>query len=279
MLRPVLPALLCLVLGLSMARLDLREALRAAAGRAGQLVGLTLLLMPLWALVLWLLGAALPPEWRALLVYTAMAPPIASAAGLAFMMGLNARLALELTVLAMAATPLLGPLMIALLVEAAPPIGPGLLAGRLFLTILGGAVLAMAIRALAGPRRIAAAGRSFDGVVALAMAAFFISLFDGFAGLVRANPPQAAGLAGLALVLNTGTALICAALARRGLSAPDAGALGLLAGNRTVALYVAVLPPDPLLQLYTAIYQIPMSVTTRLARWFQGPQRPAPRPR
>ncbi|MEM9047622.1 MAG: hypothetical protein AAGC92_02780 [Pseudomonadota bacterium] len=279
LLRPVLPALLCLVLGLSMARLDLREAVEAAVGRALPLLALCGLLMPGWALLLWIAGAALPPEWRALLVYTAMAPPIASAAGLAFMMGLNARLALELTVLATLLTPALGPLVIALLLEPAPSLAPSVLAGRLFLTLLGGVLLALAIRRFAGPARIAAAGTRFDGAVALAMAAFFVSLFDGFGPALIQDPLRGLYLSLLVIALNTGLAIGVAALSRR-ISAPNAaGALGLVAGNRTVALYVAVLPADPLLSLYTALYQIPMSLTPLLRRLLQGPKPPAPRPR
>jgi hypothetical protein len=272
LLRPALPALVCLTLGLSMARLDLAAVARAALApkRAGLLLVITLLLMPGFATACWLVAraAGLPPDWQAALVYAALAPPISSAAGLCLMLGLKARLALEFTLFATALTPVVGPLVIEALVGPAVPLDMGPLALRLGLTVLGGVAIALTIRRVMGPARIAAAGRSFDGVLSLGLVAFFIALFDGFAGMVAAEPARAAGLLALAMLMNSGAVLAVAWLGRAAGLAESEG-LGLASGNRTVALYLAVLPPDPVYQLFTALYQIPMSLTPLLGRLLQ----------
>lgn len=274
LVRPALPVLVCLTLGLGMARLDPGAVLRGALapGRARLLIGLTLLLLPGWALAVWLVAraAGLPSDWLPALVQAGLAPPIASAAGLCLIMGLRARLALELTLTGTLLTPLVGPAMLPLLLGADLPLAAGPLALRLMLTLTGAVAVALILRVVAGPARIAAAGRSFDGIVALAMAAFFLALFDGFVDLVAADPARAAGLALAAVILNTATVLAVARIGRAAGMAEAAG-LGVAAGNRTVALYLAVLPPDPVAQLFTALYQIPMSLTPALGRWLQPP--------
>ena len=54
------------------------------------------------------------------------------------------------------------------------------------------------------------------------------------------------------------------ARASRGLGAETSGALGILWGNRTVAIYLAALPPDPQVTLFVALYQFPMYFTPLL---------------
>jgi len=49
-----------------------------------------------------------------------------------------------------------------------------------------------------------------------------------------------------------------------------AGALGVLSGNRNVSLYLATLPPDPMLSLFVALYQLPMYATPLIGRWVFG---------
>jgi len=70
-----------MVLGLSMARLDLLNIAKDAT----------------------------KPD-HASLILLAAAPPIASSAGLCFLLGFNARLALETTLIATILTPIIGPL-------------------------------------------------------------------------------------------------------------------------------------------------------------------------
>lgn len=265
MLRPALPALIALVLGLSVARMELRAFLRGFASprRVILLVILTALLMPvtaaLLAMVLPLIG--LPDSFTAAAVLFALAPPISSAAGLCFILGFDARRALELTLVATVLTPLIGPVMIAALLpgtDAPPAVALMFSLGRM---ILGGLAIGIAIRLVLGGAAIAARKSEFDGLSALGMVLFVIPLFDGIAPLVLARPGLALAVLAFAVLLNFGANIAVAAASRPASGGATAGALGLMWGNRTVALYLAALPFDPVFALFVALYQFPMYAT------------------
>lgn len=264
-LRPHMPVFVALVFCVAMTRIDLVALLRAMARprRFVELTALTLLLLWLTPALLWALAraAGLDAAMTAALVYTGAAPPITSAAGLCLMLGLNAALALELTIFASLAAPFLGPLAVAALLGEAVPIDPGPLALRMAAMIAAGALAATLVRRLAGPARIHAHTRAFDGVAALALLVFVIPLFDGFWAAILADPARAGALLLLAVAVNYGTQALLARGLMRPLGRGSAGAAGLTWGNRTVALYLAALPPDPVFGLYVALYQLPMLLT------------------
>lgn len=269
-LRPALPFLVPLVLGLAMARVDLGAIARAACRPrdAARLVGLSLALMPLSGAVY--LGLArligLDADLTTALVYLAAAPPIASAANLCFMLGFDARRALEVTIGATLLTPLLGPLTVALFLPGAPVLGPGALALGLGAMIAGGLLLGIAIRRLAGEARIRREARLFDGLAVVALVLFVMPLFDGVPALIRAEPGRAALVLAVATVGNLGVNLALRAALIRRLAAPEAGAYGVLFGNRTIALYLAALPFDPRFAVFVALYQVPMLLTPLVLR-------------
>lgn len=271
-LRPALPFLVPVVLGLAMARIDLgavaRDLARPRAALA--LVSLSVALMPLSAAAYVGLArvAGLDADLTTALVYLAAAPPIASAANLCFMLGFNARRALEVTVGATLLTPILGPLTVALFLPGAPALGPGPLALGLGAMIAGGVVIAIAIRSLVGPARIAREARLFDGLAVLALVLFVMPLFDGVPALLRAEPGRAALVLALAVAANLGVNLGIAVLLRHRLGWPQAGALGVVFSNRTIALYLAVLPFDPRFAVFVALYQVPMLLTPLVLRNF-----------
>lgn len=277
--RPALPFLVPMVLGLAMARIDLRDAARAALRprRLALLVFLSVLLMPVSA-ALYLAVARLAGAEAGLaaaLVYLGAAPPIASAANLCFFLGLNARRAIEITVAATLLTPLLGPLTVHLLLPEALALSGVALGLKLGAMIVGGALLAVGIRRFAGSERMARNAGVFDGVGVIALVVFVIPLFDGVPALVAADPPHALGVLGVAFAANLGVNLgLRAALARR-LPTAEAGAYGILFGNRTVALYLAALPADPQFALFVALYQVPMLLTPLVLQVLgsQTPQR------
>lgn len=269
-LRPALPFLVPLVLGLAMARVDLGAIVRAALSprAAAALLGLSLALMPLsgaaYAGMAWLLG--FDADLTAALVYLAAAPPIASAANLCFMLGYDARRALEVTVAATLLTPLLGPLTVALFLPGAPSLGPGTLALSLAAMIAGGVAVGVAIRRVAGAERIAREARLFDGLAVLALVLFVMPLFDGVPALLRAEPGRAALVLAVATVSNLGVNLALRAALVPRLGPAAAGAHGVLFGNRTIALYLAALPFDPRFAVFVALYQVPMLLTPLVLR-------------
>ena len=104
---------------------------------------------------------------------------------------------------------------------------------------------------------------------------FVVPLFDGVWEIILQQPERALAMFLLALVVNFGTQVLVS-LGARGVAGPArAGAAGLAWGNRTVALYVAALPPDAAFGLYVALYQIPMLFTPLLMGRVLGAHRGA----
>lgn len=265
--RPFLPYLVCLVLALSMARIDLVDVAKGALRPAflARIVALSVLLMPVTG-VIYLMIARLANLSEAdghALVYLAAAPPIASAAGLCFILGFNARLAMEVTLGATILTPIIGPAMVAILIPDAVDISSLALARRLAFMIAGGVIIAVLIRTVVGPARINRHKSIFDGVSAAGMLLFIFPLFDGVLATILADPLRALWVLCLGAVFNIGVNMAVQKLLT-GRTAADRGALGLLWGNRTIAIYLAALPPDPQFTLFTALYQFPMYFTPLL---------------
>jgi predicted Na+-dependent transporter len=264
-LRPLLPGLVALVFCIAMVRLDLRAlALRALRPRRLALLSLwTLALLALTPAAVWAgaRAAGLGEAHVAALTYTFAAPPITSAAALCLILGLDAALALELTVFASLATPLIGPLVTKALLGEAVPLDAAALMLRVAAMIGAGWAMALLVRQLAGTGTIERHHAAFDGVAAMVLVLFVIPLYDRFWGVVGAMPGYAAATLGLVLAANFGVQAAVAAGFRRAAAPPVAGAAGLMWGNRNVSLYLAALPPDPLFGLYVAFYQFPMLFT------------------
>jgi predicted Na+-dependent transporter len=274
LLRPLLPILVALVLGLAMARVDLGVELRAVLRprRLAVLVGLALLLMPVSGGLYLAAGRALglDADLLAALVYLAAAPPISSAANLCFILGLNARRALEVSVVATLLTPLLGPLTVELFQPGGAALPARELAFNLGTMVAGGIALGVVIRWLVGPARIEREAHVFDGVAALALIALVIPLFYGVPHIIAAEPGRAALVLFVALVVDFGLFFLLRALLARRLAPADAGTYALLFSSRTVALYAAALPHDPRFALFVALYQVPILTTALVLRAFPG---------
>ncbi len=264
-LKPALPVLVALLFCVAMARIDLAGLVRAMLRpvRLLRLAALTVALLWATPALLWAAAAVAGagPDTLAAIVYTGAAPPITSSAALCLILGLNAAFALELTIAASLAAPFLGPPVVAVLLGTAVPLGAETLALRMAAMVGAGALGAVLLRHLLGPRRIAENAAAFDGVSALTTLVFVVPLFDGFWAAVFADPLRAAWLLALAIALNYGLQALIARGARAQAGAATAGAAGLLWGNRTVALYLAALPPDPAFALFVALFQLPMLFT------------------
>jgi predicted Na+-dependent transporter len=264
-LRPALPVLVALVLGLAMTRIDLVAVARSAV-RPARLLRLAVWLVALLGLAplaMWAAAsvAGLDAALVAALVYTGAAPPITASVGLCLLMGLNAGLALELMVLATVLTPLVGPLVTGALLGAAVPIDAAALGLRVAAMIAAGTVLALLLRRVLGPGTVQRHARTFDGIGAVALLVFVIPLFDGVLEMILARPGFALGVLALVVAANLGVQAVVATGLRRAVPWETAGSAGLVFGNRTVALYLAALPPDPVFALYVGLYQVPMLFT------------------
>ncbi|SOH94807.1 hypothetical protein SAMN06273572_105233 [Monaibacterium marinum] len=263
LLRPALPALVSVVLAVAMTRIDLGAIARGAIrpARLFSWLAAVVLMMPVSGALLWVIGHLVLPQDRSLLVLYAAAPPIASAAGICFLMRYDAQRAVEVTATATLLTPIIGPLLLALMVPDLPGLDPVPLAIRLSMIIAGGVTLAIAAKAIIGQERIAASGRRFDGIAACIMVLFVIPLFDGVGGTILSDPQTSLRILALCFVLNLGTTIAVLKLGEGPLGRARAGAYGVLSGNRTVAIYLAALPYDPHMALFVALYQFPMYLT------------------
>lgn len=265
LLRPALPFLVSTVLAMAMARMDVLGLLRSIL-RPKRLFFLTLasiVLMPVTAAVYlgiaWVFG--FDEGNTNSLIYLAAAPPIASSAGLCFLLGFNAVLAVELTLVAMLLTPLIGVASVNLFLENPPLIEPLALSLRLAGIIALGIAMALLMRLIIGAARIQRNGKVFDGLAALNMLVFVVPLFDGVLAIIQNNPQRAVFVLGLGIVFNFGVNILTAFTAGKFSDANNAGAFGIMNGNRTVAIYLAVIPADPAFILFVALYQFPMYLT------------------
>lgn len=201
-------------------------------------------------------GLALPEVYVLPLIAFLAAPPISGAANLCLILGYDARLALVATVVATLVTPAVAVIcVVALGVELET--GVAALALKVS-TIVGlGIAFGLLLRSMARDW-VKANGTGLDGVSVLLMVAFLFPVFDGAIALGVARPGLALGMGVLAVALNIGGHLLVRHLANR--------AAGLCFGNRNTGLYLAILPFEPGLSLFVALYQIPMYLTPLIFR-------------
>lgn len=266
-LRPALPFLVSLVLGLAIARLDILGVLGefASLRKTCLLLSLVLVLMPMTCILLvtvWrLLG--LDENSELLLVVFAAAPPLSSATSLSLLLGYNARITLQMTLLATLATPILGPLCFAI-IDVPTNIELISMVLRIAGMIAGGFVVGVSLQAILGKQSIEHHPQAFNGAVALVMVLFLFPLFDGVVEYVMEEPLLSAAVLWLAIVLNIGGNLVVRFISRRFTDVDKANALGLMFGNRNISIYLALLPLNPLLSIFIAASQIPMYATPAL---------------
>jgi len=109
--------------------------------------------------------------------------------------------------------------------------------------MVGGAtLLSLVLRRVLTPEWIEAESFAFDGATALVLLAFLLPVFDGIGALLIAEPVAWLRMLGFVLVLNFGASCVTILLARLRMNSPDAGALGIMWGNRNVGIYFAALP-------------------------------------
>lgn len=259
-LAPLLPWMVAGLIGIAVARLQPGEMLRQLTDPRSLLpvAAALVLFQPVLTMALYhaglQLGLAAPVA--VLLAVFASAPPLSSAPNLAILMGYDGPLALRFMLLGTMLSPLLIPVSFA--VAQAGEIQPEWILQRVALILVGGLAVAIAIWAIMGPARIAAQPRVFDGVGTLIMLVFLFPLLDGVGAQVREQPGLALGLLILAVMLNLGMNLMLRSGLRHWMSRRSANAVGLVFGNRNIAILVAVLPPDPLIGLFVGVAQVPI---------------------
>lgn len=266
--RPLLPIAVVLLLTTTLLRLDWH-----AIGRELRRPGLQVLLVPFLMLampaIVWavLQAVPLPQSLTVALVLMAAAPPIMSAAAIAILVGLEGPLALVGGLLATLLTPFVLPPVALALLGLELGIGLGAFMAHLGLLVGIAVTVALLLRRLIGPPRLAELARPLDGAVVLLMLVFVVGIMDGVTEKALADPAKAL-LWALAACLANPLLQALGAFAFAWLGRRRALTVGLMAGNRNMGLLLAALPGvvDAGVALYFALAQIPMYVLPAVLR-------------
>lgn len=272
-LRPLIAPMILGLLFLAVLRLG-PEGLAAGLKGLHRAIGLTLVLqlvLPLAAAALFAAAGVLAHPLATGAVLALAAAPITGSPNLALMVGGNPAPALRQLVIGTA----LLPLTVLPVFVVMPAFGSPLAVGRAALQLLaliavvGGA--ALALRHFKIVQRSEPAFVTMDALAALLMGLVVIGLMSAIGPALLDNPLALGAALMAAFALNVPLQLAASTMmARRD---PDAApAVGIVAGNRNLALFLSVLPPstaDDLL-LFIGCFQIPMYLTPfLLAGWYR----------
>ena len=267
-IRDMVPLVIIIIYASAMIRLDLGIAIRGAVQphRILQSLGLSLVILILipCLFVFTARSLGLAELFIPVLVWYAVAPPIASTVWMCLLLGFRPVLAMELVAMTSLIAPLSGPFISSLFLANIAPIDPFNLLTRLGLMIVVGGALAFLGQQLISRKRIEEHHTVFDGISTCAMLIFLIPVFNGVSTQISIFPFLAGKLLGLAVLMNFGSQLFMMGLAiflHAGEAKDTLKVMAVIAGNRNVGLYYAALPYDPVMGLFTAMYQVPLYLT------------------
>jgi bile acid:Na+ symporter, BASS family len=201
------------------------------------------------------------------LVVWAASPPMLSAAAVAYLLGLDASLALVGTVPAMLLTPLTLPPLALGLLGLSLQIGVFSFMGRLALFVGGAAAVALVLRHLLGEERVARRGTEINGANVLILITFAVAIMDGVPEIIVARPAEIAGYVAAAFGASLGFTLL-SAIVFAGLDRSAAGTIALIGGNRNMAMVWATLGTEapPEMTLFLVAIQLPIYISPLLTR-------------
>jgi BASS family bile acid:Na+ symporter len=277
LLRETLTVTVAGLMTLVMLRIDLgqvlgylRRPLLVAA-----LIAWILLACPLIAFALTRMVGLDGPLGAALVI---MATGCAATSSPAFarLVGLDASISLVVAVISTLLVPFTAPPLALGLLGIDLAISVGGLMARLALIVLLPLALALAIRRVVAPARLAGWSGMVDGTVVVLLVMYGIGVMDGMLAKLLAEPAWVAGGLALAFLGNFGLNALTA-LAAWPAGPKVALATGLLSGNRNMALYLAVLPAatEPRILLFFALCQFPLFLSPFLLRPVYDRLRPA----
>lgn len=257
----------------------LRVGPRQAAGALGDLgasIGLAALFQlafPLAAIALFAATGGSGATFTIFFILMLAAPPVSGSPNLAIMTGNDPAPALRQLVVGTALLPLTVVPVFWLTPsfgEASAVLGA---AGGLMALIAVAAGLAFSLRATVLREPSVRAMQSIDGLSAIAMAVVVIGLMSAVGPALRETPLSFAAILALVCAANFAIQIMVATAARLFGFDASAAAAGIVAGNRNIALFLTVLPPqtiEPIL-LLIGCFQIPMYVTPAvLGRFYRA---------
>ena len=267
-LRPYLPALVAVLVFLSLLRLKpgaLGAALRTLPQTAAIAIALQLALpLGVWAGAQ-ALGVGAHPASLALVLMCA-APSIMGSPNIAMMLGAPPDYALRLMVVGTALLPFTVLPVFAVMPAVQGTAAIGQAAMRLVVLIGLSALAAMAVQRLALRHASAWAHHRLEGVSALALAVFVIGLMPQVSALALHAPATLAFWLVVAFGANMGGQIVAWYLLRGRMPHAQAVPMALITGNRNIALFLVSLPPETTAPImgFIGCYQLPMYLTPLL---------------
>lgn len=248
----------------------LRRPLRLAAIVAFQLLVCPFVAAGITALL------PLDPGVAAGTVIFATGAAATSGAAFARLVGLDPELTLLATLAGIFLVPLTGPPLSHLLSGIDLSISVAAFMGRLALVVGLPLLASLALRRIVGAARLAPLGPAIDGAVVWLVVFYGFAVMDGLQARLLADPPWVAQAATAAFAADFGLNLLTT-LAFIWMGWRAAASAGLMAGNRNMALYLAVLPAsaDPRIALFFALCQFPLFLSPFLLRPVYRAIRPA----
>lgn len=280
-LRPVMEVFVVLLMTLAYSRLDW-SGVRTISGRP--------LLTAM--ILLWVLAAvpglsaaaglalALPPVLLTAIILNAIAPPITSSVPFCQLLGLDAALALRVTLIATLLMPITVPASILLLLGVAVDLDPSEFALRAAIFI--GLPLTLSWLVRRNPRFMAWLNRSaeVDGIMAVILMIIAIGIMDGVTGRIVAEPAESLAILGAAfgvsILFHGFSGLVFWRLGER-----TAISIALTSGSRNLILMLVIIGDamGPAFGLYVALGQVPIYLMPAIIQtiWRTRTGRTAPR--
>lgn len=259
-IRPLLEVSVFILLTAAFARLDWQAVavyVRRPAILALVVPWLLFGTAALTALVIWLLP--LPAPIKVALVLTASAPPIVSSIPFAYMLRLDPALAAVALFGTTMLVPFTAPLMASLLIDGGMAFDLSRFMIRLVILAFGAAGAAALIRRRYRPGQNAEADQRLDGVTVIVLLIFAIAIMDGVTAVLFERPGYVVLCAVVAFAANLSLQLAAGMVFHR-LGTDRALTIGMISGNRNMAMMMAALPAsaDFDLVLFFAVGQLPI---------------------
>jgi hypothetical protein len=267
-LRPWLPALVALLVFLSLLRLK-PGALAMALRTLPQTAAIAAVLQLALPLGVWAgaqaLGLGAHPASLALVLMCA-APSIMGSPNISMMLGAPPDYALRLMVVGTALLPLTVLPVFAIMPAVQGTAAVGQAAVRLVALIGLSALAAMAVQRVALRHGHPKTHQRLEGVSALALAVFVIGLMPQVSALALQAPATLVFWLMVAFGANMGGQILAWYLLRGRLPHAQAVPLALITGNRNIALFLVSLPAETTAPImgFIGCYQLPMYLTPLL---------------
>lgn len=266
-LRPWLPEFVSLLLVMTALRVGHKAALGSLTDLRKVIwivLGLQLL-MPMVALAGFTITNTLHHPFALSVVLMLAAPSVTGAPNFLIMMGKDPAVALRILIIGTATFPItVLPVLwgVPVLDDAAAATATL----RLIVVILCATALGFATRHVLFGSVSESTRMKLDGLSAIALSVIVVGLMSEIGPMLRKDPIGLLWMALAVMVLNFGLQITAYASLRQ--RSKDAAAIGIIAGNRNIALFLIALPPDitgPLL-VFIGCYQIPMYLTPILMK-------------